>query len=100
VISAQHRKGPQNRNSCFIILRYSLEDGNAVTRKAEVPDDVFSRAAEVHEMRIRYDPDDPAEFVFVDFPYSVVERYVVSAVLLVVGLLVAYFAFRARPATP
>jgi hypothetical protein len=95
VLNAKHEKGPQNRNSYFVTLRYSSERDNSVTQNIQVPDDVFSRAMETRELRIRFDPSNPAEVVFVDFPYDVVQRYVEGAILAAVGFLITYFAFRA-----
>lgn len=96
VLSAEHRKGCRGRNSHFLQLQYPLKDGQIKRLTIQVPDDVYARADAESMLNIKYAAENPAEVVFTDFPYSATERYVIGAILAVVGLAIAVLAFRAR----
>jgi len=44
-------------------------------------------------LKIKYDPENPEEIVFVDSPYRTNDKYIAAAILILLGLVLSFIAF-------
>jgi len=97
VVEAEHQVGHQDRDYHYLTLSYPVEGHGHLTQRLQVPEDVYQSASETGQLEIKYSPPDPRMVVFVDFPYSVTERYLFAAGFLVLAAIILWFSFRAKP---
>lgn len=81
-----------------VVLFYTTTEKQDITQRLQVPENVFLYADKAKELKIKYSTEDPMSVVFVDFPYSVTERYLIAVVLVLIGIGLSVWAFRAKPA--
>ena len=92
-LKEEHETDIRGANYHYLDVEYSLANGKTLTRTIQVPEDVFSKAVREGELKIKYDPENPEEIVFVDSPYRTNDKYIAAAILILLGLVLSFIAF-------
>jgi hypothetical protein len=92
-VKERHETDIRGADYHYIEIEYTLENGKSVQQEMQVPEDIISKAIRDGELEIKYNPENPTEIVFVDFPYTTEDRYTWATILVLLGAGLSVYAF-------
>jgi uncharacterized membrane protein YidH (DUF202 family) len=92
-LKQSHETDVRGARNHYLEIEYPLADGKTIRKTLQAPEEVVAKASREGDLKIKYDPENPEEFVFVDFPYTTEDRYIAAVVLVLLGVVLCFFAF-------